>query len=74
MSWIINDPNTTVEVRMVEFDHLITKEKIEENDELKDIRNANSRFEYTVIAEGIVRNLPAGSHFQFERRGFYYVD
>jgi tRNA-binding EMAP/Myf-like protein len=74
LSWICNDPATTCEVQMVEFDHIITKEKIEEGDEVKDIRNPSSKFEYTVIAEGVVRNLPAGAHFQFERRGYYFVD
>lgn len=63
LSWICYDKATTCEVQMVEFDHIITKEKIEEGDEVKDIRNPSSRFEYTVIAEGVVRNLPAGSHF-----------
>lgn len=36
--------------------------------------NPKSRIEYTVIAEGVVRNLPKGTHFQFERRGYYIVD
>ena len=26
------------------------------------------------IAEGVVKTLPKGSYFQFERRGYYYVD
>lgn len=74
LTWICNDPATTVEVNMVEFDHLITKAKIEESDDIEAIFNRNSRFEEPGIAEGIVKTLPKGSYFQFERRGYYYVD
>ena len=74
LTWICNDPATTVEVSMKEFDHLIKKAKIEEDDDIEQIFNRNSRFEDIGIAEGIVKTLPKGSYFQFERRGYYYVD
>lgn len=48
---------------MVEFDHLISKEKVEEDDKIEDIVQPNSRIEYPVVAEGVVRNLPAGTLF-----------
>ena len=35
MTWICNDPATTVEVNMKEFDHLITKAKVEEEDDIE---------------------------------------
>lgn len=35
LTWICNDPDTTFEIQMVEFDHLINKDKIEENDDFK---------------------------------------
>ena len=74
LTWICNDPSTTCEVKMVEFDHLINKAKIEEEDDIEAIFNRNSRFEDIGIAEGIVKTLSKGSYFQFERRGFYIVD
>ena len=74
LTWLCNDPATTFELKMLEFDHLITKPKIEEADKEEDIFNRNSKFEEIGIAEGIVRDLPKGSHFQFVRRGTYYVD
>jgi glutamyl-tRNA synthetase len=58
LTWICNDPATTVEVTMIEFDHLITKAKIEEADDIEAIFNRNSRFEQTGIAEGIVKTIP----------------
>lgn len=35
LTWICNDPATTVEVVMKEFDHLITKAKVEEEDDIE---------------------------------------
>ena len=74
LTWICNDPNTTVELKMIEFDHLINKEKVEEEDKVENCVNDPSKFEYNFIAEGCVRNLNKGDHFQFERKGFMFVD
>ena len=63
ITWICNDPATTVELKMVEFDHLITKEKVEEDDDNESIFNKNSRYEDIGIAEGILRTLNVGSYF-----------
>ena len=63
ITWICNDPGTTVEVCMKEFDHLINKAKIEEEDNIEEIFNRNSRFEDVGIAEGIIKTLSKGSYF-----------
>ena len=63
ITWICNDPATTVEVCMREFDHLINKAKVEEEDKIEEIFNHNSRFEDVGIAEGIIQTLPKGSYF-----------
>lgn len=57
ITWINADEATTVELNLVEFDHLITKKKIEENDDVTLLVNKASRIEYTAIAEGCMRNL-----------------
>lgn len=74
ITWICNDPGTTMKIKIVEFDHLITEPKIEEDTNVADIVNKNSRIEYTAIAEGALRSLQKGCIFQFERRGFYFLD
>lgn len=53
---------------------MITKKKVEENDDVKEIVNKNSRIEYTAIAEGQMRHLQHGDIIQLERRGFFFVD
>ena len=74
ITWVCADAATTVEVMLIEFDHLITKKKIEETDDVKDLVNHNSRIEYTAIAEGCLRNVQKGQSIQLERRGYFYVD
>ena len=74
ITWLCDDKNSTFELKMIEYDHLITKDKIEENDVFEELVNVNSKFEHTMIAEGLVRTLPKGTNFQFERKGFMFVD
>lgn len=63
ITWLCADEGTTCEIRIVEFDHLINKAKIEENDKIEELANRNSRHEYSAIAEGYVRNLQKFSYF-----------
>jgi len=74
ITWICADPETTVEVTLTEFDHLITKKKIEENDDVKQLVNHNSKIEYTAIAEGSLRSIQRGTSIQLERRGYFFID
>ena len=74
LTWVCADPDTTVEITLVEYDHLITKRKVEEKDDVKDLVNTNSRIEYSAIAEGSLRTLQRGQSIQLERRGFFFVD
>lgn len=74
ITWIAAVPEHTVELVLVELDHLINKAKVEENDDVKDLVNKNSRIEYFAYAEACVKGLQKGAMFQFERRGFYLVD
>ena len=53
---------------------MITKRKVEENDDVKDLVNKNSRIEYTAIAEGSLRTIQKGASIQLERRGYFFVD
>ena len=74
ITWICADDATTIEVELVEYGPLISKKKVEENDDVKQIVNPNSKVQYTAIAEGSMRHLQHGQSIQLERRGFFYVD
>jgi len=72
--WIAKDESSTFEAALVELDHLITKKKIEEDDNIEDIVNKNSYIAYAAIVEGNMRNVKKGDVIQLERRGYFYVD
>lgn len=57
ITWLCADPSTTVEIKLVEYAHLIDKAKIEENDDIEKLVNKNSKMEQTAIAEGCIRTL-----------------
>lgn len=74
LTWIVADPAVTFTFKAVEFDHIITKAKVEDTDDMKDIVNHNSKQEYECIGEGAIKNLAKGSIIQIERRGYFYID
>lgn len=56
ITWLAKS-KTNFEVTIQELDHIITKDKIEENDKIEDIVNKNSSIEYTALGEGNMRTL-----------------
>lgn len=74
ITWICADDSVTCDITLKEFDHLITKKKIEDTDDVKDIVNKDSKATYTAIGEGVMKNLKRGDFIQLERRGFFFVD
>lgn len=74
LTWVIADPDTTIEVQCIEFDHLISKKKLEENEHCSDFVNPNSKVQYSLIGEGCMRNLKKGDIIQLERRGYFFID
>ena len=61
LTWIAQDEATNFTIDIVELDHLITKQKPEEEDKLEDIVNNSSRVSYEAIAEGNLRGVQQGS-------------
>lgn len=59
---------------MVEFDHLLNKEKVEDNDKLEDIVNKKSRFETNLLVERNLEEINEKESIQLERRGYFYID
>ena len=55
VTWICNDPGTITKIKIIEFDHLITEPKIEEDTPIEKVVNKHSKVEYTAISESSVR-------------------
>jgi glutamyl-tRNA synthetase len=61
-------------VALVDFDYLITKKKLEENDDVKDFVTPVSEFKEFRYADANVLELKTGDIIQFERKGYYIYD
>ncbi|KAF5315925.1 hypothetical protein D9611_004790 [Ephemerocybe angulata] len=59
---------------LVDFDYLITKKKLEENDQFADFVTPVTEFKEEVYADANILNLNKGDIMQFERKGYYIYD
>lgn len=74
ISWIAAEPSLNIDGLIYEFDHIITKNSLEDTDNIENFINPKTRFETQFIGEIQMKNLHKGDIIQIERRGFYYVD
>ncbi|GAV69672.1 tRNA-synt_1c domain-containing protein/tRNA-synt_1c_C domain-containing protein [Cephalotus follicularis] len=63
-----------VNLLLVEFDHLITKKKVEEDDEFRDVLNPCTRKETAALGDSSMRILKRGDILQLERKGYFRCD
>lgn len=61
-------------VMLLDFDYLITKKKLEEEDNFTDFLTPQTRFETLALADANVATLQEGDRIQFERNGYYILD
>lgn len=59
---------------LIDYDYLITKKKIEEEDNWEDFINPKTEYRTDVVADNNVAQLKKGEIIQFERKGYYIVD
>ncbi|WLF81239.1 glutamate--tRNA ligase [Lodderomyces elongisporus] len=73
LTWLA-DSKDKIDVDLVDFDHLITKDKLDEEDNFEDFLTPETEFHTKAIADANVATLQAGDIIQFERKGYYRVD
>lgn len=59
---------------LVEFDHLISKSKLAEDENFQDFVNPITKAEKTALCDPCVKNVAVGQVIQLERYGFYRCD
>jgi glutamyl-tRNA synthetase len=76
LSWIADVPssNNNPIVVLTEFDNLVTKEKLEDEDNMEDFINPNTIATTKVIGDAGLKTLQEHEIIQLERRGYYRVD
>jgi glutamyl-tRNA synthetase len=73
LSWLTNTGSNPV-VELTEFDHLVTKEKLEEEDKFSDYVNPTTMATTQVLGDCGLKTLQEDEIIQLERRGFFRVD
>ena len=61
-------------VALVDFDYLITKKKLQDEDDVADFVTPVSEFKEVAYADANVLDLQRGDIIQFERKGYYIYD
>jgi|Transcript_14640 glutamyl-tRNA synthetase len=74
-TWLSSNSESIIrDAKIVEFDHLINKEKVEENDDFDALVNRDSIVETRIFASSAVNQLNPGDCLQFLRKGNYRMD
>lgn len=63
-----------VESTLLDYDYLITKKKLDENDKFEDFVTPVTEFREDALADANVLELKKGDTIQFERKGYYIFD
>ncbi|KAF8507309.1 glutamate-tRNA ligase [Hysterangium stoloniferum] len=63
-----------VDVTLLDYDYLITKKKLEEEDDVANLVTPITEFRVEAWADPNVKDLIVGDIIQFERKGYYRLD
>lgn len=74
ITWLSAAGLEPVPAELWDFDYLITKDKLEEDDNVEDFLNPNTYSLVDAVCDGGVGKLKKDDIIQLERRGFYRVD
>ena len=63
-----------IPVDLVDFDYLITKDKLDKDDNVEDFLTKETEFREEALADGNVVGVDRGDVVQFERIGYFRCD
>ncbi|EUC33350.1 hypothetical protein COCCADRAFT_36814 [Bipolaris zeicola 26-R-13] len=73
VTWLSKDQDL-VPIELVDFDYLITKDKLEPEDTLEDFLNPSTETRTKALADCNVAELKVDDIVQFDRKGFFRID
>lgn len=73
VTWLSTDQEL-VPVELVDFDYLLKKDSLAEEDVLEDVLNYHTEFRDAGVADCNVAHLKEGDIIQFDRKGYYRLD
>ncbi|KAJ3258761.1 hypothetical protein HK103_003355 [Boothiomyces macroporosus] len=63
-----------IKTTLLDYDYLITKKKLEEDDDVKDFLTPQTEFRTEALGDSNLRLLKKGDIIQLERKGYYICD
>lgn len=76
ITWL-SEPTKThphVSVTLLDYDYLITKKKLEEDDDLDNFITPVTEFKLSAVTDANILKVRRGETIQFERKGYYILD
>ncbi|CDK25626.1 unnamed protein product [Kuraishia capsulata CBS 1993] len=73
LTWLA-DTDDKLEADLVDFDHLITKDKLDDGDNFEDFLTPVTEFHSKAIVDLNIKDMKVGDVIQFERKGYYRLD
>lgn len=76
ITWLAQPTNANplIDITLLDYDYLITKKKLEEDDDVKDFVTPVSEFREAAFTDANANALKKGDIMQFERKGYYIFD
>ena len=74
VTWLSKKGQQLVPIELVDFNYLITKDKLEKEDNIEDFLTPQTEFREEAVADCNVADLRESDIIQFERKGYYRVD
>lgn len=74
VTWLSTEGQELIPVELVDFDYLLTKDSLQEEDNLEDFLNPKTEFRDEALADCNVAELKANDIIQFDRKGYFRVD
>ncbi|CAG8124601.1 unnamed protein product [Penicillium salamii] len=74
VTWLAEAGQDLIPVELVDFDHLLNKDSLAEDDVLEDCLNKHTEFREAGVADCNVADLKENDIIQFDRKGYYRVD
>lgn len=73
LTWL-PETDELLPLTLVDLDYLITKKKLEEDDDFVSVLNPNTRSETLALGDSNLRNVKRGEILQLERKGYYICE
>lgn len=77
LTWLCSEPNhaeSAINIKLFDYDYLITKKKLEQDDVLEDFVTKTSEYVVDAIGDANLSKVKKGSIIQLERKGYYICD